>query len=90
MIKANFTKPVRTAEGVKSMQQRDSTDIAVEVTATYTGSGVDTLLESLMTTLGAFPAFANVQDRVEGTNITLCMSNCAPVKIGNDKKKKAP
>jgi hypothetical protein len=90
MIKANFTKAVRTAEGVKSMQQRDSTDIAVEVTATYTGSGVDTLLESLMTTLGAFPAFANVQDRVEGTNITLCMSNCAPVKIGNDKKKKAP
>src|SRR5471032_527394 len=88
MLKANFTKAVRGADGVKSMQQRDSSDTAVEVTATYTGAGVDTLLESLMDKLGAFPAFANVQDSVEGTNITLCVSNCAPVKAAVDKKKK--
>jgi len=88
MLKANFTKAVRGADGVKSMQQRDSSDTAVEVTATYTGAGVDTLLESLMDKLGGFPAFANVQDSIEGTNITLCMSNCAPVKAAVDKKKK--
>jgi hypothetical protein len=74
MTRAVFARAVKAVPGVENDVQRASSDKSVQVVVTY--KGADPLDQAIAMSLAANPAFATLDSRTDGSQITLCMGPC--------------
>lgn len=87
MTRTAFSKAVKSVPGVEKDVQRYSSDKEIQVVVTYKGS--DPIDQAVAMNLASNSAFANLDSRTDGDQVTLCMASCASLepKAASGKKK---
>jgi hypothetical protein len=87
MTRMAFAKAIKSVPGVVKDVQRSSSDTEYQVVVTYKGS--DPIDQAVAMNLASQSAFANLDSRTDGDQVTLCLASCASMasKAPSGKKK---
>lgn len=75
MTRMAFANAVKSVPGVEKNVQRASSDKEYQVVVTYKGS--DPIDQAVAMNLASNAAFANLDSRTDGDQVTLCLASCA-------------